>query len=458
MTKNKVDPMRTKLIVALICVFVIAFSLPALAPVQYQLKHKHVLGGDGGWDYLTYDPAGKRLFISRGTHVMVVDPEKGTILGDIPDTAGVHGIALAQDLGKGFTSNGRDNTVTVFDLKTLKETARIKTEGGENPDAIMYDAFSKRVFTFNGRSKNATAIDAVNDKVVGTIPLNGKPEFAVADGKGLVFVNIEDTGELTSIDAAKAVVAHTWKITGCEDPSGLDMDVKNRRLFAGCHNKVMAVINADDGKVVATVPIGDGVDANAFDPGTQLAFSSNGDGTLTVVHEDSPDKFTVVQNAETQKFARTMALDTNNHNVYLVTADIEIVPPAKEGDRPSRKMKPGTFTLLVMAETAAAKPAAPPKTPAAPKAAPKAAAAAPSAESAGLYKSKCQICHGADGTGSVAGKKMGAKDFHAPEVAKQSDAELIDTVKKGKGKMTAFAGKLTDDQIKGLIAFIHTLK
>ncbi|MBZ5533557.1 MAG: c-type cytochrome [Acidobacteriia bacterium] len=459
--------MRTKLIVALICVFVVAFSLPALAPVQYQLKHKHVLGGDGGWDYLTYDPAGKRLFISRGTHVMVVDPEKGTVLGDIPDTAGVHGIALAPDLGKGFTSNGRDNTVTVFDLKTLKETAKIKTEGGENPDAIMYDAFSKRVFAFNGRSKNATVIDAVTDKLVGNIPLNGKPEFAVADGKGLVFVNIEDTSELTSINAAKAAVAHTWKITGCEEPSGLDMDVTHRRLFAGCHNKVMAVINADDGKVVATVPIGEGVDANAFDPGTQLAFSSNGDGTLTVVHEDSPDKYTVVQNAETQKFARTMALDTNNHNVYLVTAEIEIVPPAKEGDRPSRKMKPGTFTLLVMAEADAAKPAAPPKKtadakPAEPakkaSTAPQAAAAVASPESAALYKSKCQICHGADGKGSAAGQKMGAKDFHAPEVAKQSDAELFDAVKKGKGKMTAFAGKLTDDQIKGLIAYIRTLK
>jgi DNA-binding beta-propeller fold protein YncE/mono/diheme cytochrome c family protein len=458
LTKNKVDPMRTKLIVALICVFVVAFSLPALAPVQYQLKQKHVLGGDGGWDYLTYDPAGKRLFISRGTHVMVVDPEKGSVIGDIPDTAGVHGIALAQDLGKGFTSNGRDNTVTVFDLKTLKETAKIKTEGGENPDAIMYDAFSKRVFTFNGRSKNATVIDAVNDKLVGNIPLNGKPEFAVADGKGLVFVNIEDTSELTSINAAKAAVANTWKITGCEEPSGLAMDVKTRRLFAGCHNKVMAVINADDGKVVVTVPIGQGVDANAFDPGTQLAFSSNGDGTLTVVHEDAPDKFTVVQNAETQKFARTMALDTNNHNVYLVTAEIVELPPAEGQTRPRRNMKPGTFTLLVMAETPAAKPAAPPaKTPAAPKAKAAAASAAPSAESAALYKSKCQICHGADGTGSPAGQKM-AKDVHAPEVAKQSDAELFDAVKKGKGKMTAFAGKLTDDQIKGLIAFIRTLK
>jgi DNA-binding beta-propeller fold protein YncE len=340
--------MRNKLILTLVCVLAIAFSLPALAPVQYQLKDKHVLGGEGGWDYLTYDAAGKRLFISRGTHVMVVDPAKGTVVGDIPNTPGVHGIALAQDLGKGYTSNGRENTVTVFNLDTLKETARIKLEGAENPDAIMYDPASKRVFTFNGRSKNATAIDAVKDTVVGNIPLTGKPEFAVADGKGMVFVNIEDTAELTAIDAKNAKVANTWKITGCEEPSGLDMDQKHHRLFAGCHNKVMAIINSDNGKVVTTVPIGDGVDANAFDPGTELAFSSNGDGTLTVVHEDSPDKFTVVQNAATQKAARTMALDTNTHNVYLVTAEIEELPPAEGQTRPRRSMKPGSFTMLVM--------------------------------------------------------------------------------------------------------------
>jgi DNA-binding beta-propeller fold protein YncE/mono/diheme cytochrome c family protein len=444
-----------RFVLALMFFFVFALSLPAQAPVHYQLKQKHVLGGDGGWDYLTYDAAGHRLFISRGTHVMVVDPEKGTVLGDIPDTTGVHGIALAHDLGKGFTSNGRDNSVTVFDLKTLKETSKIKLEGAENPDAILYDPFSKRIFTFNGRSKNASVVDADKATFISNIPLTGKPEFAVSDGKGLVFVNIEDTHELTSIDATKATVVKTWNIEGCEDPSGLDMDVKNRRLFAGCHNKVMAVINADNGKVVATVPIGEGVDANAFDPGTQLAFSSNGDGTLTVVHEDSPDKFTVVENAQTQKFARTMALDTTLHNVYLVTAEIEMVPPAKEGDRPSRKMTPGTFTLLVMSAKPAPKPADPPKKPAA-VASPK--AAAPSKETEALYKSKCQVCHGADGNGSAAGKKMGAKSFHDPEIAKQSGVDLVAVTKKGKGKMPAYDGKLTDDQIKSLVAFIRALK
>ncbi len=198
--------MRKQLAILFVAACVCAGSMKAFAPAQYQVKQKYVLGGDGGWDYLTFDAAGKRLFISRGTHVMVVDPYKGSVVGDIPDTAGVHGIALAQDLGKGFTSNGRENSVTVFDLKTLKQTDKIKIEG-ENPDAILYDPSSKRVFTFNGRSKNATVIDATNDKVVATIPLDGKPEFGVADGKGGVFVNIEDKSEITSIDAKKATVS-----------------------------------------------------------------------------------------------------------------------------------------------------------------------------------------------------------------------------------------------------------
>jgi DNA-binding beta-propeller fold protein YncE len=318
--------------------------------VQYELKQKFTLGGEGGWDYLTYDPDGKRLFISRATRVQVVDPEKGTLLTEIPNTTGVHGIALAHDLGKGFTSNGRENTVTVFDLKTLKETAKIKLEGAENPDAIVYDAASKRVFTFNGRTNNSSVIDGASNTVAATVALDGKPEFAATDGKGIVYVNIEDKSEIQSIDARNAKVSGTWPLTGCEGPSGLAMDQKHRRLFAGCGNQVMAVVNADTGKVVTTVPIGRGVDANRYDPGTALAFSSNGDGTLTVVHEDSPDEFTVVQNAETQRGARTMALNPDNHEVYLVTAEIEEHPPAEGQTRPQRTMKPGSFSLLVMAQ------------------------------------------------------------------------------------------------------------
>lgn len=339
--------MRKQILAALLTTFVLAGLAGAFAPSKYEVKQKYVLGGEGGWDYLTFDPSGKRLFISRGTHVMVVDPSKGSVVGDIPGTGGVHGIALAQDLGKGFTSDGRDNTVTVFDLKTLKETAKIKIDG-QNPDAILYDPASQRVFTFNGRSNNATVIDATKGTVVATIPLDGKPEFGAADGKGKVFVNIEDKSEITAIDAKKATVLNTWPLAPCEEPSGLAMDQKHRRLFAGCHNKMMAVVDADSGKVVATPAIGQGVDANAFDADQQLAFSSNGDGTLTVVHEDAPDKFSVVENAETQRSARTMALDTTNHDVYLVAADFDEAPPAKEGERPRRTMKPGSFTLLVV--------------------------------------------------------------------------------------------------------------
>lgn len=318
------------------------------SPPHYKLAKTVVLGGEGFWDYLTYDPASHRLFITRGTRVSVVSTDSWKEVGEILDTAGVHGVALAQELGKGFSSNGRDNSVTVFDLKTLKVITKVKVEGGENPDAILYDAVSKRVFTFNGRSKNATVIDAQTQTLVATIPLSGKPEFAVADGKGTIFVNIEDTSELTSIDAAKGTKINTWKLTGCEEPSGLAMDRKSRRLFAGCSNKVMAVINADTGQVVTTVPIGQGVDANRFDPGTQLAFSSNGDGTLTVVHEDSPDKYTVVDNVETARGARTMELDADTHTIYLVTAEISEQPPAEGQTRPRRTMVPGSFKLLVV--------------------------------------------------------------------------------------------------------------
>src|SRR5258708_7909225 len=342
--------MRKQFIAVLVAAIALVMFLPATSHAQYQLKQKFTIGGDGGWDYLTYDPVGKRLFVSRSTRVQVIDTEKGTVTAEIANTPGVHGIALAQELGKGYTSNGRENTVTVFDLKTLKETARIKLpDGDKNPDAILYDSASKRVFTFNGATKNATVIDATNDTVVGSIPLHGKPEFAAADGKGIVYVNIEnEVGEIQTIDAKKAVVVSSWTLAGCAEPSGLAMDPKSRRLFSGCHNKVVAVTNADTGKVVTTVAIGDGVDANGFDPETKMAFSSNGDGTLTVIHEDSADKYTVAQNAATQAGAPTMALNPNNHEVYLVTAEFDVQPPAEGQTRPRRTMKKDSFTLLVM--------------------------------------------------------------------------------------------------------------
>jgi hypothetical protein len=300
--------------------------------------------GDDGWDYLAVDPDGRRVYISHGTHVVVMNADTYVIEGDIPDTPGVHGIAIASDLGRGFISSGRANTATIFDLKTLKTIGTVKTDA--NPDAITYDSVSKRVFTFNGRGKNTTAINAADGTVVGTLALGGKPEFAVADGKGSIFVNNEDTSEVMEIDTQKLTEKHRWPLAPCKSPSGLAMDLKHRRLFAGCDDKVMAIVNADTGKVITTVTIGDGVDANAFEPGTDYAFSSNGEGTLTVVHEDSPDKFTVVDNVPTKKSARTMGLDLKTHNIFLPAADFGSPAP---GERRG-KMKPGSFVILVVAK------------------------------------------------------------------------------------------------------------
>jgi YVTN family beta-propeller protein len=318
----------------------------AAPAINYQLAHKFALPGEGGWDYLTFDPAGKRLFVSRATRVMVIDPATGTVITEIPDTPGVHGIALAQELGRGFTSNGRDNSVTVFDLKTLKQTGKV-TIDAKNPDAIVYDPTSKRVFTGNGGSGNVTAIDATTNTVVGDVALPGRPEFGAA-GNGMVYFNIEDKNEIVAIDARKNTLVNTWPLGTCDGPSGLSMDVAHHRLFPSCGNKVMMVVNSDNGAIVATLPIGQGTDATAFDPGAQLAFSSNGDGSLTVAREDSPSTFAVAQNATTQAGARTLAVDTNTHDVYLVAAQFTLGTPAPGQTRPSRTMVPGTFTLLVM--------------------------------------------------------------------------------------------------------------
>jgi YVTN family beta-propeller protein len=271
----------------------------------------------------------------------VLNADSYEIAGNIPDTQGVHGIAIASNLSKGFTSNGRANTVTVFDLKTLKATGTVKT--GTNPDAIVYDQGTKRVFTMNGRSQDVTAINAEDGSVAGTLPVGGKPEFAVSDGKGSIYVNIEDKSELVRFDAQKLTITNRWPVAPCEEPSGLAMDIKSRRLFLGCSNKMMAVVNADTGKVVATPTIGNGVDANGFDPATKYAFASTGDGNLTVVHEDSADKFTVVENIPTKKSARTMGLDLKTHKIFLPAAEFEPPPP---GERRG-KMKPGSFVLLV---------------------------------------------------------------------------------------------------------------
>jgi DNA-binding beta-propeller fold protein YncE len=319
----------------------------AQAASGYHILNTYALGGEGGWDYLTIDPSTRHLFISHATHVLVIDADSGRQIADIPDTPGVHGIALAPELGRGFISNGREGTVTVFDLGTLKATGKIKA--GENPDAILYDPATKRVFAFNGRSHDATAIDAAKAEAIGTIKLDGKPEFAVSDGKGNVFVNIEDKSELAKLDPQALSVKARWPLAPCQEPSGLAIDRKNRRLFSGCDNKMMAIVDADSGKVITTAPIGEGVDANAFDPDTGFAFASCGEGVLTIVHEDTLDKYSVVDNVQTQRGARTMTLDPKTHDVFLVTAKYGTAPPATaDNPRPRPAIIPGTFVVLVL--------------------------------------------------------------------------------------------------------------
>ena len=335
-------------LVAVLSVSLAAVTLAAAGP-GYHVVTTHKVGGEGGWDYLTADASARRLYISRGTHVIVLDLDSGKNVGDIPDTPGVHGIALAPELGKGFTSNGREGTVTIFDIKTLAPAGE-KVKVGENPDAILYDAATKRVFTFNGRSQDSTAIDATNGKVLGTIKLDGKPEFASSDEKGMLFVNFVDKSDLFSFDELTLELKSIWPLAPCTEPSGLSIDRKNHRLFVGCDNKMMAVVDADSGKVLSTPAIGEGVDATAFDEGTGLAFASCGqDAVLTVVKQDSADKYSVAENVTTKKGARTLALDTKTHNVYVVTADFGPRPaPTADNPHPRPAIVPDSFVVLVV--------------------------------------------------------------------------------------------------------------
>lgn len=338
------------LAIAALVLFVSA-STPAqtTVPPAYRLVKSVKLGGTGGWDYLTVDQDTHRVFISRGTHVIVVDPDQGKIIGDIPDTQGVHGIALAKEFNRGYTTNGRTQNSTIFDMTTLKVIGEAKTD--KDPDAVIYDPASKRVFSFNGDGNSATVIDAASGKVDGTIALGGGPEFGASDGKGFVFVNLEDKSSLVKIDSKTLKVLDTWPLAPCESPSGLAIDAEHEILVVGCHNKLMAFVDGNSGKVLGTVPIGQGVDANRFDPGTGYAFASCGDGTLTIAHEDSPGKFVLVETIQTKRGARTMALDRSNHNVYLVTAEFGPAPAAtKDNPRPRPPILPDTFTLLVYAK------------------------------------------------------------------------------------------------------------
>jgi len=333
---------------ALSCLMLAGFSMSfsQVSQSKYTISNKIHLEGDGGWDYLSVDDAASRLYISHGTIVQVVDLTTNKLFGTIPDTKGVHGIAIARDLGKGFISNGRDSSVTIFTLKTLEVTGKVKVTGA-NPDAILYDPFSKKVFAYNGRSANATVLDANSGKVIGTIALPGKPEFSATDKNGKVFVNIEDKSLICVIDPISLKIVQTWPIAPGEEPSGLAFDAKNHRLFSVCGNKLMMVIDSDNGKVIAKVDIGEGVDGVAFDPDLKRAYSSNGQGTMTVIQEKNKSTFEVMENFTTMRGARTIAVNPKTHKIYLPVAEYQPAPAATtENPRPRPAVKANSFMIL----------------------------------------------------------------------------------------------------------------
>jgi len=333
--------MRTILAIAFFLI-----STASHAASGYHVINRIPLEGIGGWDYLTVDSSAHRLYISRSDHVMVIDTVTDKLIGDIPNTPGVHGIAIAPELNRGFISNGKADTASIFDIKTLTVIRQVKT--GENPDAILFEPSSQRVFTFNGKSKDATVFEATSGTILGTIALGGKPEFATTDNKGRVFVNIEDTNEVVELDSKKLSASRRYSLSPCIEPTGMAIDIEHHRIFSGCHSKVMAVLDVDSGKVIASVPIGAGVDANSFDAETGFAFSSNGEGTLTVVRESSPGKFDA-ETISTQQSGRTMAIDTKTHKIYLPVAEYAPVPTTPTGaSKPRPVMIKDSFAVLVI--------------------------------------------------------------------------------------------------------------
>ena len=312
---------------------------------SYKVLRRIPVGGEGGWDYIRVDPDAHRLYVARGDHMMIVDEVSGKVISDLPNTKGIHGAAIVADLNKGYTSNGGAGTVTVFDLKTLKPIGEIKTTG-DNPDSIIYDPATKRVFTMNGKSNNSTVIDATTDKVVGTVNLGGRPEEPALDGRGNMFVNLEDKSSIMEFDTKTLAVKGTWSLAPCDGPSALSADTKNHRFFAAC-DKMIAVFNPDTGKVVATPAIGGDPDGNGFDPGTGLIFATCREGLLTVIHQDSPDKYTKIAEVKTIYGARTIGLDSKTHHVFSIgTEKNDPVPPTADNPNPRPRPVPSTFTLV----------------------------------------------------------------------------------------------------------------
>ncbi len=323
-------------------------SAAADAAPAYHLVREIPIAGDTGWDYLSIDSEARRLYVTHGTHIVVVDLDSDAVVGDIADTPGVHGFAIAHRLGKGFSSNGAESKVSIVDLKTLATSMKVDTAAG--PDAIIYEPGREEIYAFDGKAHSATIIAATSGKVVTTLPLPGKPEFSVADSHaGRVFVNIEDKNEVVAIDTRTHEIADTWPIAPGESASGMAIDTAHHRLFLGCENHLMLMMDSTTGKVVASVPIDTGVDANAFDAQTQLAFSSNGAGTVTIAHEDSSSKLSVVQTLQTQPSARTMALDQATHRIYLAAATLQPETTPQPAGSHRRAMVPGTFKVLVYA-------------------------------------------------------------------------------------------------------------
>jgi len=336
--------MRNSLLMVGLALFACTLALHAQ---QYAISGRIPLEGDGGWDYLFADSVNGHLYVSHGTEVDMVDLASEKPTGKIAGMKRIHGIAVVNDLHRGFISDGGDDAVVIFDLQS--NAVLQKVPAGKNPDGILYDPYSKRVFAFNGRSNDVTAIDAASGKVSGTVALDGKPEFPVSDGKGNVYANIEDKSEIVQIDPQALKVKKTWPLSPCEEPSGLAIDLEARRLFSVCSNNKMAVVSADSGQVITTVAIGSGPDAAAYDAGRKLVFSSNGEGTLTVVKQDSADKYTVIANVPTEKSARTMSLDAKSHKIYLSAAQLGATPEATaENPHPRPKMLPGSFHVLVV--------------------------------------------------------------------------------------------------------------
>jgi DNA-binding beta-propeller fold protein YncE len=330
----------------LILVSIVSLTGNLFSQSNYKLSDKIHLDGDGGWDYLIADDSTNRLFVSHGTMVQVIDTKEGKVIGKIEGMKGIHGIAFANSLNKGYISSGKDTMITVFDLTTYAVLKKIKSTG-VNPDAILFDPFSKKVFVWNGRTSNATVIDATTDAIAGTITLPGKPEFSVTDGKGKIFVNIEDKSQLCQIDPVKMKVEQTWPVAPGDEPSGLAFDKETHRLFSVCDNKTMVILNSDNGKVITTLPIGDGVDGASFDPIRKRAYSSNGEGNITVVQEENENSFKVLETVPTQEGARTITINKKTGNLYLSTAGFGATPEAtKENPHPHAALVPGSFVVL----------------------------------------------------------------------------------------------------------------